>query len=464
MFRIWFLLLSLSGLLQAQDRLILFTQPGPLQEAFDAQTLEGLETFASEASLEILRVDAREGVPQGIHATPAVAYAGGGGISLYRGRLNSAQRIETFARTSRWIPQVAAPRHWEEAHVWRRDRLASVLRLKVSHPTGHPGRNLDAENFQREWREHVLSSLQSFKKEKDFSTSAADRLVYMDFYPWVAQDGTLYLSAALFSEFHCKEPVLFLKGSEALVGPWRRWPSLLKEATQRLEKTWLDNASSAILGDGLAPLSSQTPSITWKDLGVEATEKEAEPVLLSIAPEQTLVSRQEGPPPVLFQFPSPLDGYRGTFSKVNSHLTFGSEGWVGSKGKVGVDMSSVTMGEDDLDKELLEPGMLGAKDHPEASYDYVITAWSGGDPREGKAGQAVLSGTFSFKGKSTEREVVADFKTLPAQAGGGWLWMQADLPLDIRPYGVEEADGPAPARHTVKVVVNLILEMKSGAE
>ena len=45
----------------------------------------------------------------------------------------------------------------------------------------------------------------------------ADRGFYMDFYPWLSKDGTLFLTVAVFSQFYCHAPVF----QEKIIGPWK---------------------------------------------------------------------------------------------------------------------------------------------------------------------------------------------------------------------------------------------------
>lgn len=87
----------------------------------------------------------------------------------------------------------------------------------------------------------------------------------MDFYPWLSQDGTLYLSLSLFSQFHCKKPVYELKDTP-ITGPWKKRNKLFKRAAILLERAVANTIKNPIGGDGFNPISSSVPMVSWESL------------------------------------------------------------------------------------------------------------------------------------------------------------------------------------------------------
>ena len=202
----------------------------------------------------------------------------------------------------------------------------------------------------------------------------ADRLWYANLYPYAAEDGSFAVSAELYSQFHCHEPVWTSFDDPATARS-------LEEATEAAARTLGEELrrqlAGSTLGDGFDPVPAGFAVTSYEDLGFPLPERpagasaeDAEGVRLvrSWAVVRDPVAAASPLPPVGFAFPAPLDAYAGEAAGVSGLLELASVDSVeGLTGRIAVDPASVTMGEDDLD-DWIHAGVLKVDEHPEAFF------------------------------------------------------------------------------------------------
>ena len=144
----------------------------------------------------------------------------------------------------------------------------------------------------------------------------------MDFHPWLSQDGIMYLSFALFSQFDCKKPVFKSKIS----GRWIERNQIFGRSAAILETEVVNLIQNPSSGDSFDVVAINTPVKSWEDMGFSLPpEPEKKPSKL---PDIAQISKHwvfakpgiMDPPMIQFRFAPPLDNYAGEV-KVKSTKT-----------------------------------------------------------------------------------------------------------------------------------------------
>jgi hypothetical protein len=191
------------------EQLIVFEQPdiSPVAKSFRQRHLPQIQKLAQTLGLDLHVVDAHKGSPAEIGITPLIVYQNHRGRSIYQGRTTTPARIRNFIRTSRFVPQGIEPNRREDIPIWAKGRSRVWAPLKVAPLSGTPPRNHDHKKFAAVALKSIGKGFEKFRVQKSAELGRADRGFYMDFNPWLSDDGTLYLTAVLFSQFDCKQPV-----------------------------------------------------------------------------------------------------------------------------------------------------------------------------------------------------------------------------------------------------------------
>lgn len=442
----------------AGELLVYFHDDGsPAAKQFAAETLPFVEALAKTEDLTLTRIDPTEGAPVEISISPIIVFQNHLGRSVYQGRTTTPERIRTLVETARWVPQSEAllEREGVVARTFGRSTVASPI--KVAPVSGKTPRGYDEATFQREAREAIAKGLRDSKLVDRLEQNRSERAFYMDFYPWVSDKGKLYLSYALFSQFHCKKPVFLSAEEDKMVGSWRKRKSLFEKAAARLEQE-VEKQLTRDLGDGFMPLPADTPAIAWPEL--PAAPADAATSTNTVGPlARTWVAAEnpDGPPPILFQFPAPIDQYRGKVTGVRAELSLNEDLDLSSlTGFIAAKASTVDMGESDLNDALQGSSFLKTKAFPEARFE-IEKVESDVELAYGRLATVTLHGTFELKGKKIPLVVVGDAEAL-ASAAGPRLRLRSAWSLDFKGFSIEQADGPSPQRHTLNFDLHLMLQ------
>jgi hypothetical protein len=178
------------------EQLIVFLQPGasPVDETFQKRHLPKIRKLAAAMGVSVHSIDANQGSPAEIAITPLIVYQNYLGRSIYQGRSTTIDRIRNFIRTSRFVPQGLALNRREHIPIWKNGRIRVWAPLKVSAVRGTPPEGYDHAVFVSEALKSIGEGFNNFRIEPVAELGRADRGFYMDFYPWLSQGGTLYLS------------------------------------------------------------------------------------------------------------------------------------------------------------------------------------------------------------------------------------------------------------------------------
>lgn len=453
------------------EQLIVFVQPGlsEVDRVFSDSQLPAIGEVASAMGVPLHVVAAGNGAPAEVAITPLIVYQNHRGRSIYQGRTTTPSRIRNFMRTSRFVPQGEAFNRRERIPVWPNGRSRTWAPLKVAPVTGTQPAGYRHEIFLEEALESIGRGLTHFQFQPAADLGRADRGFYMDFYPWLAPDGTLYLSLALYSQFDCESPI-FEKKQDPLVGPWKERRKLFEQAAAVMEAAVVRQIGSPASGDAFDPVADTLPRASWEQIGFPlpaAPSRAAADNTPDVALARVWTLEGPGPddPPMIqFRFPAPLDNYAGEVKAAAGRLSLPETLAVdGTTGFVEVDTRrAVTMGEPVLDEAVRGSALLGARTFPRARFAIEAVSGDGQPLSYGRLTPAAVTGTFTLKGTSVPLAVVAEFEPVIGADGGPRLLVRSAFQIDLRTFDIEGADGPEPAKYTLLLDVNLKLKPAPG--
>ncbi|MEM6391617.1 MAG: YceI family protein [Planctomycetota bacterium] len=481
--RVWVVLLVFSsGLAIAQEtekptqELLVFVQPtgSDVAHDFERRILPEAKDMAEAMGVAVRVIDASEGVPEVVRLTPLFVYQNHRGRSVYLGRTKTLDRLKNHMRTGRFSspPLDAASPHTGEPTV-RMGRMTLGMPIKVTPLNGTLPDGFDPETFTLEAKSAIAAVLSGSSKDRDRATMGAveidttpsDRLFYVDFYPHRSEDDRLFISLGLFSQFHCHEPV-WTSGDEPIAGPWAARDRLFAEAAERLQQEIKTQIASPRFGDGFDPItSSNIQSFDALGLTLPPKPEEAEVDLSNVELGREWVAdlkAQNERPVVSFRFPPPIRGYAGEAQTLEGEFTLGEDlAITGASGSFTVPVSSLTMGEPDLDV-YLRTGILLSGQHPESTFTIEsIESGGAGDakPAFGRTVPITMIGAFSMKGQTIPLTVPATLDAFVGEDGKPRLSISGSWKLDLKdPFNISDAPaGPDPQNHTLDFDCYIVL-------
>jgi len=457
---------ALPALSKTRGHLLIFVQPetSKVDRAFQQGVLPEIERLADEMAVRVSRIDVRKGAPEEIAVTPLIVYQNFRGRSVYQGRYTTLDRIRNFIRTSRFVPQGQADLVLTDIPIWQNGRATIWAPVKIAPVTGFPPSGHDHDAFVKEVRMAMDEGFTRFKTARKVSLRRADRGFYMDFYPWLSKDGTLFLSLAVYSQFHCKTPV-FEQKTDPLTGPWSKRRELFREAARILEKAVADQISDTRSGDGFDPVAASVKLANWDEIGFRLPESPNGSTAFQAIPDRIPRSWRlsqpghEDPPVIQFHFQAPLDHYRGEVTRYDGRIDLAENRHLeGATGWMTADPRSVTMGDGSLNTVLMGDVFLDVQRYPEAAFT-IKTIRSDGNPLAyGRMSLASVEGFFTLKGRRTPLSLTMEIEPVIGADNRPMLLARAMFDIDLVMFGIEGADGPPPANRTL--VFDLFLQFR----
>jgi polyisoprenoid-binding protein YceI len=433
---------------------------------FQVEHLPAIEALAGEMGVDFRVVDVSKESPHEIGITPLVVFQNFRGRSIYQGRYATIDRIRNFVRTSRVMPQGKDPLKRKNLPVWNLPKANVACPIKITELTGSKPALFKAETFSEKMRAALAGGFKTFKMQEQVALTKSDRMFYMDFYPHRSDDGRFYLGVALFSQFHCHEPI-YKKTDEPFAGNWDQRKMVFQSAAAELESQVKKFVTSSKIGDGFDPLAAGSKPTTWDKLGLSlpAKPENASPSAtanIQLGPHWTVDPQsQQKRPAVQFAFPSPLEAYSGEATELTGTLNFGKAlHFKKASGKFVVPVTSVTMGESDLDMEI-HTSMLNGSKHPESDFIFSRIVSDQDKLAFGQVIAAKLPGRFTMKGITIDLTVPVSIEAFIGEDAaprisitGAWSIHLAD------PYGLTGPDGPPEASDTLIYHCHIILKPK----
>ncbi|MFK7971706.1 MAG: YceI family protein [Bacteroidia bacterium] len=435
-------------------RLVLFYQDQDTH--FIRTTLPFLQTLTAERGLVLVESKSSLGYPESVTATPAIFFVSKKGKAMFGGKYTEQSALENFVRVSKVspIPPVADPR--KDILVQKRKSQRVAIPLKVTSQQGnYAGEN---PNWESQLVKQIIADL-PFVQKKEVQLWPSDRRFYLDVHPYVSQEGEVYVSAAIFSQFDCIKPI-WENFEKPFSGKIAASDSILIALTKTVDRVVEKQLRNYDLGDALTPLPLGTKTLDWDDFAwfSELHSHHATKVYPQL---EANVFEKPQPlekdfPMLQFNFPAPLDRYAGEVKKLDATLAFTDDLSVLS-GEFVAKVKSMTMGMKDLDAKVLK-SYLFAKDFPEARFSFddfeLPVNW------DGKSALAIrVPGTFEMMDKSQAMIVDAFLEPVMNGKEAVSLQLTASFSLDIaRPYGLKGPDGPETIRNTLQFRVHCILD------
>jgi len=433
--------------------LSIFVQPGSVvDEAFQAEALPQIRQLAADADTEVRVLDARKGVPEQVTQTPLLVYHNHRGRTIYHGRTNTPSRLESFIWSASYVAQQERPFARTNVLAWNTERATVVAPLKITKIQGTPPANYNHQAFVAESVKSIGRGLEKFSFQDRIDVNRPDRTFYMDIHPWRGEDDMLYLDLFLFSEFHCDIPLFTTPDDEPLTGSWKDRDNLFEEAAGILENEVMKTIESPLAGDGFDIIEATVPIVTWEHLGLALPPAPAAVPApagnVDDVRKWTIANKSKGPPMLRFTFPSPIDHYTGVAKHLTGALNLPDTGLDGSTGFFEVPISALTMGDPELDSTIRSSVFLHASKYPTSRFTFTLnTAFE--RLEYGRLAQVTLDGAFRMKAKTIPLAVVAEAEPIIGRYGKALLVIRGVFEIDLRPFKVEQADGPESARYTV---------------
>ena len=270
-----------------------------------------------------------------------------------------------------------------------------------------------------------------------------------------------FLSLALFSQFHCKTPV-FEKKDEPLTGPWKDRNKLFTRAAVIMEDAVQTCIQDPAGGDGFDIIPPDIPVVNWEDLGFplpQAPEEKTADAPIDMEVPRVWVVTDPGidePPLIQFRFSAPLDNYSGEVTKARGEIYLSqSPKLTGTKGFIEADPLSVTMGESQLDQTIQGSLFLYSKKYPKAEFIIGKVSTDGQPLGYGRLSQVSVSGIFTLKGKSFPLTLNTEIEPVIGEQEKPLLLARGSFQIDLRDFDIEGTEGPAPAKYTLELDINL---------
>jgi len=448
-----------GGSIATDGQLILFWQPGG-GEAVESEMIESLRNIAQEFGFALELRDLSRGAPDSLTGTPTLVFQNHRGRSVYVGRLTTADRIRSFLRTVQRVPQTDSEMVREDIAVWSDGRAQIAVPLKITEVTGTVPIDFDQASFQRVAQQALVEGMDRFSHRERVSLRKTDRAVYFDLHPYLSSDGRLFLSGALYSQFHCHTPRWEI--------PREEYTAVLSEAEElfrRLGKR-VQRELIAILSeeeglDSYQSISKEVQSASWESLGLPLPPPPPESLVrggdAATFPKSWRVSSaaMEGVSPVSFHFPPPLNHFFGEASGVSGEFHQVEDDRF--EGRFSVSTATVTMGEPDLDYWIHGSQVLQVSKYPDASFE-IVSGILIGAIEWGKPTPIGVQARFSMRGH--ELEVIATGSLLPRfdRLGEPELFLEGRFTIPLAfPFEIQGPDGPEESRDLLQIEVAVLL-------
>ena len=446
------------GYLSAQSgQLIVFVQQDR-DTFFVNNYLNEVIKIASETNCEFILHNAAQGIPGGITTTPAIVYQNHLGRSLYAARYAELNTIRNFIRTARVVPQKKGFLPKEDIFFYKEGRACIAAPVKITELAGKVSKDFDQDLFKIKALEAIGKE---FRVAEQMDLMRSDRQFYMDFHPYLEENGKLYLSLALFSQFNCIVPV-FQRFEEPLIGKMDNFTSLFEQGTKILREEIIIQLNNSKIGDAYSPIPVDILMPTWEDLNLPLPKKVENELVtntnlsLHTGDWSTAGVIDEQTPLIQFRFAEPLERYAGEVQKMSGTMTIDENKKIVS-GNFVVPVKSLTMGIESFDAKIFK-SYLKASRFPNASFSFLEI----GEHEAltfGQRSQVTIKGLFKLKNKKKIIPVRAQIRPIVDTDGSAKLSVNASFQLNITDdFGIEGPDGPSPNRKLMEFNMHFLLQ------
>jgi hypothetical protein len=447
--------------------LIVFTSQAdhPVSQDLVQKYLPQIEAMAKAQDIAVKVITVTDAAPELVTFTPAIVFQNHLGRSLYVGRYHYIDKIKTFIRTVKRLPQQTVDNEKHDVLVARLGRSALVTPVKLTDLAGSLPAKFNQAAFHKEALNALAAGMKQYKFHSLYHPQRTERLIYTAFYPYRGEDGKLFVSAEMYSQFNCVDPI-YKRFDQPFEGTWQQRKQLFMTIGAAIEAEVMQQLSRTDKGDGLVPLPATVKTVSWESLGLPlppappASEAGVASAPARLSQQWSFAGPVEQDIPVVgFAFPAPIDYYAGELSDLQGNLSLGDGFDMASAlGVFSVRMESLTMGDVALDHSV--QGMLKMVDHPVSHFIFQkMKTIENAKLAFGYVTQFVVLGEFEFMGVKAPAEVTAQVEPVLDEAGAPRLQVFASFTIRLQErYGVKGPDGPADAKDTVNFTLNFLLQ------
>ena len=463
MHRTLFFILANIGFVSALSAqiLVFVDESKKLDQEFINEYYPEINEVAAGLDIGIQKFDIREGAPEEVTLTPQIAFQNEYGRSFYVGRYSEISRFKVFLRTVARNPQRRKPNIKKDILSYNSGRSTAATPVKITSLQGKYTGNKG--EFYQKALASFNSGFERFSISKTLNFKRTDRLFYLDIHPFVSEDGLLYLSYEIYSQFNCVVPV-YSRLINPMVGKVAAFEEVFKQLGHILEAKVFEISSTAQNGDAFNPIKNDIRSKSWGDLGLEASSTQGiENATIIDAGDlsnswSVLGAVDKITPIIQFNFLAPLDNYAGEVKDLEGKMN-----WNGDKlsGVFEVATSNVTMGEETYDNNVHKK-YIRVKRFPKAQFTFDDFTLEKRSLIYDEPETLLIPGVFLFMGK--EREIVAVSNIIPYMTEDGKtnLIVRAEFDLDIYEHSkVRGPDGPQEARKNMHFQLNFIMNRQN---
>jgi YceI-like domain len=449
--------------------LIVFTgdAKNPVERDFKEKYLPQIKEIAKAQGVTVIEKAIAKGAPDAVHFTPSMYFQNHLGRSLFLGRYQSMDKVKTFLRTVSRQPQGEISNEKHDVLVWQHERMRVFSPIKFTPLDGVIPPGFDQAAFHREALAALAKGANSATLQALFSAQRNDRAMYLALYPYHGTDGKFFLSAEMYAQFNCIEPIM-KRFDNPFEGTFNAWQKVVVEAGAALQAEVAKQLASTTRGDGLLPVPTKTPTKSWEDLGLHLPK--APSGVVDVAANNILIVQdweyagpvEPGSPVLSFSFLAPLDNYAGEIKTLFGTLKFGDGPTIDNTvGKFGIETSSLTMGDAGLDSHVKE--MIAMAEHPQAFFTF-LKVMSLEQPKIafGAVTQFVAQGQLDFMGVQAPVDVTTQLEPVLDEQGAVRISVSASFSLHLKDkYNLDGPDGPMPAKDTMQFFLNFLLKPKA---
>lgn len=460
------LLLSFSTIAQQKidEELIIFVQK-TTDSQFTLDNIKALEAYMLERNIttKIIDID-KTGAPKEVGYTPFIVYRNHIGRKVFKGRYTSHKRLLNFIRTVRRLPVEEVDYKEENVFVWKHERSNLVIKLKITDPQGDLSQNFTPNKFKIAYLRGLKEGFVPATYQKSIAVNNSDELIYCSFYPYLAEDGKVYVSSEIHSHYDC-HTAIYQQFDAPAIG------NSVSEAFNIAAKNTLAEIQQQVLKSTLGDAMNYTKNTkitTWEALklrALKAPEKSNQTNITAIEfPKEWIVAGplDKSTPMLAFNFPPPLRHYGGELTAATGNISFSkTQSLEAAMGEFVVDVASIDMGEDELTQAVTE-SMLYVDKHPEASLRFKKIAGDNLKLNLGSITTAIVEADLTMLDKTAPIVATAQFEPFLDENGALRLHIYAQFSVNKlkENYTVTGPDGPAEANNKMLFRVSLLMKGK----
>jgi len=338
-------------------------------------------------------------------------------------------------------------------------------KLKITPLDGTLPNNFTQEAFSKKARKEILKGFDLFEISSKSTIRKTDRTFYLNFYPYLGSNDSLYISMEIFSMFNCVDPI-YIQFDQPIKGTFKKSAKVFQQAAKYLEEEVTRQIANTAKGDAYEFVSESIVTKTWSSLNLDLPAKPAGAKIVDADAYQLSTNwKVNGPidestPVIQFAFLAPVDHYAGEVRTLEGGMNLAADkGFKGASGKFNAVMTSFTMGDEQLDEYVLE--YFKIDQFPQASFTFEKITEEDGPIEFGKTSKIGMIGNFNFLGISETINTTAQIEPIITEDNQVRLQVYTSFRIRLKErYGIEGPDGPDPAKDTVVFYLNFLMEKK----